>query len=159
MQILTETKLAEIFVEADDFLKELRTHLASEGITQPHWRSRFSRSEMITVLIAYHLSGQKCIKYFYHQDVLGRYLSWLPDAPCYERFVALIPHVVVELYLLLKYRCQPALAENYIDSKPLKVCHIKREAQHKVMVDWATKGKSTMGWFYGLGSPALNYTL
>jgi hypothetical protein len=149
MQILTETKLTEIFVETDDFLLELHRLTAAEGLPDPVWHSRFSRSEVMTVLIAYHLSGQKRFKYFYHQDILGRYLSWLPAAPCYERFVALIPHVVVELYLLLKYRCQPALAENYIDSKPLKVCHIKREHQHKVMADWAAKGKGSMGWFYG----------
>ncbi|MFP4096694.1 MAG: transposase [Cyclobacteriaceae bacterium] len=61
----------------------------------------------------------------------------------------MIPHVVIELCLLGKYRCQPALQENYIDSKPLKVCHIKREHQHKVMVEWAAKGKGSMGWFYG----------
>ena len=147
MQILTETKLTEIFVETDDFLLELRRLILAEGFPEPEWHSRFSRSEVMSVMIAYHLSGQKCLKYFYHQDILGRYLSWLPHAPCYERFVALIPDVGIELYLLLKYRCQPALAENYIDSKPLKVCHIKREHQHKVMADYAKKGKGS--WFYG----------
>ena len=150
MQILTTTKLTEIFVETDDFLQELRVRLANEGIAEPGWHSRFSRSEMMTVLIAYHHSGWKTLKYFYCHDVLGTYHEWLPDAPCYARFVALIPHVVLELYLLMKSRCALALPENFIDSKPLAVCHIKREAQHKVMVDWASKGKSTLGWFYGL---------
>lgn len=149
MQILTERKLTEIFVETDDFLMELEQVVMTQGLPKPEWHSRFSRSEVMTVLIAYHHSGRKCIKYFYCQDILGSYHSWLPDAPCYERFVALIPHVVLELYLSLKKRCQPALAENYIDSKPLKACHIKREAQHKVMADWASKGKGTLGWFYG----------
>ena len=149
MQILTGTKLTEIFVETDDFLKELQTMLSAEGLPEAQWHSRFARSEVMTVLIAYHHSGHKCFKYFYHRDVLGTYRSWLPDAPGYHRFVALIPHVVLELYLLLKYRGAPALAENYVDSKPMKACHIKREAQHKVMVDWASKGKGTMGWFYG----------
>ena len=149
MQILTETKLTEIFVETDDFLLGLEQAVTVQGLPKPEWHSRFSRSEVMTVLIAYHHSGRKCIKYFYCQDILGSYHSWLPNAPCYERFVALIPHVVLELYLSLKYRCQPASAENYIDSKPLKACHIKREAQHKVMADWASKGKGSLGWFYG----------
>jgi hypothetical protein len=149
MQILTTTKLTEIFVETDDFLLDLAQQTTAQGLSEPQWHSRFARSEVITTLVAYHHSGRKCFKYFYCQDVLKTYQSWLPDAPCYERFVALIPHVVLELYLLLKSRCQPALAENYVDSKPLKACHIKREAQHKVMVDWASKGKGTLGWFYG----------
>lgn len=135
MQILTETKLTEIFVECDDFLLELQQMVTAEGLSEPRWHSRFSHSEMMTVLIAYHHSVWKCLKYFYCQDVLKTYRSWLPDAPCYERFVALIPHVVIELYLLLKYRRQPALEENYIDSKPLKVCHLKHEAQHTVIAD------------------------
>lgn len=149
MQTLTETKLTEIFVETDDFLLELEQLIGQHGLPETRWHSRFSRSETMTVLIAYHFSGRKCLKYFYCHDILGLYKDWFPDAPGYHRFVALIRHVVVELYLLLKFRCQPALAENYIDSKPMKVCHIKREEQHKVLADWARKGKGSLGWFYG----------
>lgn len=43
---------------------------------------------------------------------------------------------------------QPSEA-NYIDSKPLKVGHIKREKQHKTFKNIARKGKSSMGWFFG----------
>jgi hypothetical protein len=39
---------------------------------------------------------------------------------------------------------------NYIDSKPLEVCHIKREKQHKVFQDIAKKGRTSKGFFYGL---------
>lgn len=149
MQTLTETKLTEIFVETDDFLLELQQLALQHGFPASMWHSGFSRSEVMSVLTAYHFSGRKCFKYFYCHDILKHYASWFPDAPGYHRFVALIPDVVVELYLLLKWRCQPALAENYIDSKPLKVCHIKREEQHKVLADWARKGKGSLGWFYG----------
>jgi len=149
MQTLTTTKLTEIFVETDDFLLELQQLIDQHGLAASRWHSRLSRSEVMTILVAYHLSGRKCFKYFYCHDILERYLNWFPDAPNYHRFVALIPHVVIELYLLLKFRCQPALPENYIDSKPMKVCHIKREGQHKVLSDWARKGKGSLGWFYG----------
>ena len=37
----------------------------------------------------------------------------------------------------------------FIDSTPLKSCHIKREKQNKVFDRMAEKSKSTMGWFYG----------
>jgi len=36
-----------------------------------------------------------------------------------------------------------------IDSTPVRVCHIKREKSHKVFKGLATKGKSTIGWFFG----------
>jgi len=36
-----------------------------------------------------------------------------------------------------------------IDSTPIRVCHIKREWSHKVFKGIATKGKSTIGWFFG----------
>ncbi|ASB47966.1 hypothetical protein CDL62_01760 [Alkalitalea saponilacus] len=38
---------------------------------------------------------------------------------------------------------------SFIDSTPLKVCHIKREKQYKVFKDIATKGQCSIGWFYG----------
>jgi len=38
---------------------------------------------------------------------------------------------------------------SFIDSTPIRVCHIKREHSHKVFKGMATKGKSTVGWFFG----------
>ena len=38
---------------------------------------------------------------------------------------------------------------SFIDSTPIRVCHIKREKSHKVFKGMATKGKSTIGWFFG----------
>ena len=38
---------------------------------------------------------------------------------------------------------------SFIDSSPIRVCHIKREKSHKVFKGMATKGKSPIGWFFG----------
>ena len=38
---------------------------------------------------------------------------------------------------------------SFVDSTPLKACHIKREKQNKVFLGIAEKGKSTTGWFFG----------
>ena len=38
---------------------------------------------------------------------------------------------------------------SFIDSTALKVCHIKRERSNRVFNGIATKGKSTLGWFFG----------
>ncbi|MGP5440435.1 transposase, partial [Psychrobacter faecalis] len=38
---------------------------------------------------------------------------------------------------------------SYIDSTKIAVCHNKRIYRHKVFEGLATRGKSSMGWFYG----------
>ena len=38
---------------------------------------------------------------------------------------------------------------SFIDSTPVRVCHIKRGKSHKVFKGLATQGKSTIGWFFG----------
>jgi len=37
----------------------------------------------------------------------------------------------------------------YVDSTSIEVCNIKREKRHKVFKGIATKGKNSMGWFFG----------
>ena len=37
----------------------------------------------------------------------------------------------------------------FVDSTTIKVCHIKREKQHKVFSGLAKKSRSTLGWFFG----------
>lgn len=39
---------------------------------------------------------------------------------------------------------------SFIDSTPIRVCHIKREKQNKVFHGIAAKGQSSIGWFFGL---------
>ena len=38
---------------------------------------------------------------------------------------------------------------SYIDSTPLRSCHIKREKQYTVFKGIAQKGQCSLGWFYG----------
>lgn len=37
---------------------------------------------------------------------------------------------------------------SFIDSTPVRACHIKREARHKTLKGFAKKGLSSMGWFF-----------
>jgi hypothetical protein len=37
----------------------------------------------------------------------------------------------------------------FIDSTPLRVCHIKREKQHKTFKGMAQKGQCSLDWFFG----------
>ena len=52
--------------------------------------------------------------------------------------------------LFLKTRCLvQCTGISIIDSTALKVCHIRREKQHKTFKDLATKGHSSTGWLFG----------
>jgi len=58
--------------------------------------------------------------------------------------------VVVKLAIFLKMFClRKFTGISYIDSTPIRVCHIKREKQHKVFKGFAQKGQCSLGWFYG----------
>ncbi|UNZ00445.1 IS982 family transposase [Zhouia spongiae] len=37
----------------------------------------------------------------------------------------------------------------FIDSTPLRVCHIKREKQHRTFKGMTDKGQCSIGWFFG----------
>jgi len=98
----------------------------------------------------YHHSGLRCFKWYYQAIVLKVLRSWFPQAPQYAYFNHIMRLVMKELmaYLVLTRLALPSKA-NYIDSKKLPVCHIKREKQHRVFADFAKKGKTSTGWFFG----------
>ena len=152
MLILNSTKLVEIFMEVDDFVKNLEKSPIYEGCFgfMPQ-DSKMSKSEIMTLCIYYHHSGMRCMKWYYQEIVQKVLKSYFPNAYSYEHFVNSMRLVYKELisYLLLCRLGRPSKA-NYIDSKRLEVCHIKREKQHKVFQGLAKKGKSSTGWFFGL---------
>ena len=151
MIILNTSKLAEIFVLTDDFMQEFSPYFQQKLIGAKPWQGKMSKSEMMTIVIFFHLSGIRCFSWYYKHIVKGHLSSYFPDTYAYERFVAQMKHVQLELYAFLHYFCigRPTEA-NYIDSKPLEVCHIKREKMHRVFLHIAQKGKTSKGFFYGL---------
>lgn len=156
--IINETKLIEIFIEVDDFCKSFKIWEEKRGIgttvTMPVCgvKSKFHPSESMTIMILYHLSGYKCFEYFYSEEVLKSLKSYFPYAVCYERFVARIPETGKLMFLFSHYKSAQSERTGiyFVDSKRIEVCHVKREKQNCVFKNIATKGKSSMGWFYGL---------
>jgi hypothetical protein len=64
--------------------------------------------------------------------------------------VELQQKAIVPMVIFLKMCCLGKYTGiSFIDSMPIRVCHIKREHNHKVFKGMATKGKSTVGWFFG----------
>src|SRR5207237_5456027 len=90
---INENILAEIFVETDDLYKAYLHWCSQHGFTSLFAAKRhpkLSPSEVVTLIIAYHLSGYKCFEYYYRHCILGTFLHDFPLAPSYRRFVSYI---------------------------------------------------------------------
>ncbi len=74
-----------------------------------------------------------------------------PGVVSYNRFVELMQKVLLPLAVYLKTCCLgKCTGISYIDSSPIRVCHIKRAHSHKVMKVLAARGHCSIGWFFGL---------
>jgi hypothetical protein len=151
----SENLLIEIYVEVDDLLKAFEKWSEQKALGKLRHPTRtpgLSPSEIATIMIAYHHSSYKCLEYYYKECILGSFHHCFPKAPCYGRFVPFEERTFPLLFLVLMFKTSQSLRTGYyfIDSKKLEVCHVRREKSHKVFKDFARKGKSSMGWFYGL---------
>lgn len=153
MYVYDELKLIEIFCETDDFCQVFsvweQTHLL--GNTQGNRKPRLSDSEIMTILIFYHLSGFKCFKYYYNRFVCQNLSGHFPGLVSYNRFIELIPRYYIKLFFFSKTFCTVKSDKiSYVDSTKLPVCHNLRIHSNRVFKDIARRGKTSTGYFYGL---------
>ena len=150
-------KITEIFCKTDDFCQEF--HKIQEGHILSSTTKRKSRdrtfkmsdSEVITILIIFHYGQFRNLKHFYLNYVQKHLKSEFPITVSYNRFVELQKKTLIPMAVMLKTSCLGTCTGiSFIDSTPIKACHIKREKQNKVFNGIATKGQCSMGWFYGL---------
>lgn len=110
---------------------------------------RLSPSEIMTILIHFHQSYYRNFKAYYTEYVLTQLRSEFPALVSYNRFVELMPTVIIPLLAYL-HQCQGTCSGvSFVDATSIKVCHNKRITRHKVFAGLAERGKTTMGWFYG----------
>jgi hypothetical protein len=145
--------LTEMFCDIDDFcqpiVEELEKTQIAEG-TKTRCRKRsLSHSEIITIIVYYHQKGYKTFKWFYTDYVCQRLSKQFPNLVSYNRFIELLPDVLMPLTLFMQSRCGKGKGIAFIDSTPLRVCENIRIPRHKTFKDVAGRGKSSTGWFYG----------
>lgn len=151
-------KLVEIFVKCDDFYKQFEKFMHSKAVQEPMInpasaasKCRLSQSEIMTIVIFYHVSGFKCFKYYYEHGILTTWKSYFPDAVSYNRFIEVKKEVNMALFFCIHYFGLGAQTGSYyIDSTKLPVCDNHRIHSNKVFRDIAARGKTSTGWFYGL---------
>ena len=137
----------------DDFSKlfaEWEAHRLIPSQTTRQRSSKLSRSEMLFIMVLFHLSAYKNFKVFYHYGIGHQYRDCFGDLPHYDRFVSLMPRLFTPLMVLLHSLSGEETGIYFADSSKLAVCHNRRIHRHKVFDGLAARGKTSMGWFFGL---------
>lgn len=150
-----EDKLIEIFCNVDDFNKvfinELQKHQLSDGSRKRIKPGNLNESEVMTIVIYFHLMRYRDFKHYYLFHVSRHMKNEFPGLVSYNRFVELMQKVLLPMAVYLKTCCLgKCTGVSYIDSSPIRVCHIKRAHSHKVMKGLASRGHCSIGWFFGL---------
>ena len=146
-------ELLAIFCDVDDFCKEYEVYCQHHLLMDKNQiipKTSMSLSEIMTIVIYFHLSNQRTFKWYYIKFVGIVLKSYFPKLVSYNRFVEIMKMSIVPLTLyLMKYRVGKCTGVNFIDSTTLDVCDSHRVSSHKVFKSLAQRGKSSMGWFYG----------
>ena len=148
--------ITELFVCLDDFCITYEKAIEASSLTENGKRNYKTRkpglslSEILTIILMFQRSSFTCFKHFYLCS-LQNYQQEFPGLCSYNRFVQLIPRALLPLSLLLNilFAQSEKTGVYFVDSTRIPVCHNKRISRNKVFSDYAARGKSTMGWFFG----------
>jgi len=145
--------VVELFCDVDDFCQvfepQWKKQLIEDGTRQRRRESRMSLSEMMTVIIGFHMSNQRDFKNYYTGFIARFYKSEFPRLLSYTRFLEVMPSALVPLCAYFTHLKGKPTGIEFIDSTSLKVCHNLRIPRHKVFDGIAQRGRGTMGWFFG----------
>ena len=150
--------LTELYCHIDDFCKLHQQHLTAYAIPHKSKSSkkkrnrpcRISLAEIITLLVLFHQIRYREFKAFYFDYVCRWLKKEFPHLPSYQRLLELIPRVISPMHDYLKVlMANNCTGISFIDSSKLAVCDNRRIERHQVFTPYASRGKTSMGWFYG----------
>ena len=160
---MTQHECNTHFCDADDFCQKFipewkKARLEGEEKTPTRAGVRsVCESEIIALVVCYHLSGYRTFKCFYLRFAKKYLLADFPGLPSYNRFIELMPDVLAPIAAFMQSRCGKGIA--IVDSTPLCVCKNLPFPRHKtfrsVIPAWISGIQAT--WTYlRLLSLALN---
>ena len=145
--------ILELFCSVDDFWLQFapqwQVTLLKAGQRQRLRATQMYPSEMMTIMILFHQSHYRTFKAYYTEYVQQHLCSEFPTLVSYNRFVELMPTLLVPLLAYLHTQMGQCTGISFIDSTKLVVCHNARIHQHRVFAGRAARGKTSVGWFYG----------
>ena len=146
-------QLLAMFCDIDDCCNRFEPiytqRLLQSGKRQRIRQSQLSLSEILTIIVSFHASHDRDVKHYYPDYVALHLRSEFPTLVSYSRFADLMPPALGPLCCYLPTRKGRCTGLTFVDSTALAVCHNKRSHRHKVFADWASRGKSSMGWYVG----------
>jgi hypothetical protein len=145
--------LLNIFCDIDDFCKSFEKkwieQLISDGKIKRLTHSTLSMSEIMTIVVWFHISGYRTFKWYYINHVCRELRREFPNLVSYSRFVELMPSIIIPLCVYLHTRRGKVTGVSFIDSTIISVCKNLRINSHRVFRGIAHRGKNSVGWFYG----------
>lgn len=153
MSILQEDSLLALFCSVDDFCQQSPPpqleHRLLPGKKQRNRARSSSKSEIITLLVAFHQSQFRNFKTFYLGFVCSHWRKAFPALVSYNRFIEYIPSILLSLFSYLRSLFGECTGITLADSTSLIVCENPRIKQHRVFAQTAKRGKTSTGWFFG----------
>lgn len=145
--------VTEIFCNLDDFYKcefsQLNPYLLPNPKRQRQRPCRLSMSEIMTIIVLFHLSHYRTFKDYYQECVQNDLKAYFPKQVSYNRFLELMPGAFLPLLTYLLSHKGKATGFYFTDSTDLPVCHNRRIYNHKTFKGIAERGKTSVDWFYG----------
>jgi hypothetical protein len=145
--------VTELFCQIDDFCKSFQPKLQKSLLASPKkTRQRatsISLSEMMTITVLFHQLRFRQFKSFYNHYLKPFLSREFPNLPSYNRCIELMPRCLMGLFAFFQTIKAPCTGISFIDSTKLAVCHNRRIQRHQVFDGYATRGKSSVDWYFG----------
>ena len=146
----------QIYSIVNDFIKAVEQD-KNFFILLRNWKGkrgpkrRLSITQVISLNILRFTMHIKDLKAFHR---IIKTVDWIPNMPNYENFLKAsnksFPIISLFMqFLLVKNQVKNDSGLHFIDSTPVTTCLNRRIYSHKVTKAFASRGKSTKGWFYG----------
>ena len=156
--MLTSDQISDLFFLVDEYCIHFEKNIQNTLTKLPHTSQKFnqnklsalSKSEVITILIAFQHSDYRTLKHFYKEYVCMHMSKDFPHLVSYNRFVELQKMAALPLLMFVSANCLgDCTGFSFIDSTKLAVCKNQRIKQHKQFKDIAQRGHTSTGWFFG----------
>lgn len=145
--------LLELFCDIDDFWQGYapvwHQVLLEHGLGKRQRACRMTMSEMMTIVIHFHQKRFRGFKTYYTGYVMTVLHAEFPQCLSYNRFIQLMPRILLALCAYLGQCYGRCSGIAFIDSTALAVCHNRRIHQHRVFAGMAARGRTSVDWFYG----------
>jgi Transposase DDE domain len=141
-----------LYCEVDDFCKSFeavwRSRMIADGEQRRKRSGQLSLSEMLAIMIGFHMSGYRTFKKYY-LSLMANHKQEFPSLISYTRFIQWMPSLTSPMAAYLMSRFGEVTGIAFVDSTALAVCGNKRIRRNRVFKDHAKLSKTTIGWFFG----------